>query len=118
MTGFEEFCADVREAAGRHRSGGVPPRVECRDHDMLRAFGAGASPLARARDGLEEVAEFARTSAEHHPYWGLLYSCSEAAYAVLERWDGTLTDDELAGIEWEAKRLARAASELRRAGRG
>jgi len=33
--------------------------------------------LARARNGLNDMRELAYTTAEHHPYWNLLYNCSE-----------------------------------------
>jgi len=46
-------------------------------------------------DIVDKMAELSYTTAEHHPYWKLLYSCAEISKTTLEKWNSELTSDEL-----------------------
>ena len=54
---------------------------------------------------VDKMAELSYTTAEHHPYWKLLYSCAEISKTTLEKWDSELTSDELDEILWHVKEL-------------
>ncbi len=75
------------------------------DSNIVRIYGERSDGLALAKTGLEEVEELALTTAEHHPYWGLLYNGSQILKIVLEKWNGTLTDDEIIQIKWHADEI-------------
>ena len=42
--------------------------------NMIRIFGEKTDSVSRAKNSLEDVVELANTTAEHHPYWALLYN--------------------------------------------
>ena len=75
------------------------------DSDTIKIYGERSSAIQRAKVGLDEVAELAYSTAEHHPYWNLLYSGSQILKAVLEKWNETLTEQELEEIIWYADEI-------------
>ena len=75
------------------------------DSDTIKIYGEKASALQRAKIGLEEAAELAYSTAEHHPYWNLLYNGSQILKTILEKWNETLTDEDLKEISWYADEI-------------
>ena len=69
--------------------------------------------LARAQNGLNDVTELAYTTAEHHPYWNLVYNCSEIASSVLEKWKDSLSTEDLSDIEWAIKELNQSLEKIK-----
>ena len=70
------------------------------ESDIIRIYGEKSSGLTLAKTGLEEIEELALTTAEHHPYWGLLYNGSQILKIVLEKWNDAITEDEKKQILW------------------
>jgi hypothetical protein len=75
------------------------------DSDTIKIYGEKATVLQQAKIGLEEVAELAYSTAEHHPYWNLLYNGSQILKTILEKWNETLTEEELKEIAWYADEI-------------
>lgn len=75
------------------------------DSNVVRIYGERSDALARAKTGLEEVAELAYDTAEHHPYWNLLYNGSQILKVILDKWNDTLTEEELGEIKWYADKI-------------
>ena len=63
-------------------------------------------------DLVDKMAELSYTTAEHHPYWKLVYSCVEISKIVLERWDDELTKEDLSEIRWIISELENSCSKL------
>ena len=83
------------------------------DENIIRIFGENISSLSKAKVGLEDVSELAYTTAEHHPYWGLLYHCSQISKLALEKWNDNLTNEELDEITWSIKELKNVCDKLK-----
>ena len=81
--------------------------------NIIRIFGDGADSVSRAKNGLEEVMELSYTIAEHHPYWGLLYNCSQISKSVLEKWNDELTEEDLSEIRWMISELENSCNKLK-----
>lgn len=75
------------------------------DSNVIKIYGERSDALARAKTGLEEVAELAYDTAEHHPYWNLLYNGSQILKVVLDKWSDALTEEELGEIKWYADKI-------------
>jgi hypothetical protein len=75
------------------------------DSNTIKIYGERSEALERAKGGLEEIAELAYSTAEHHPYWNLLYNGSQILKIVLEKWSDTLTEEELKEINWYADEI-------------
>ncbi len=112
---YRAFYHELIGLVRRHAESGIALRVK---HDaenrIIRLTGPEATPRARAASGLEDVAELAQSTAEHHPYWGLLYHSSEVADAVLRSWDGALTADQVADIRWSMREIESVLDRLAR----
>jgi len=63
-------------------------------------------------DLVDKMAELSYTTAEHHPYWKLLYSCVEISKIVLEKWDDELAKEDLDEIRWIISELENSYSKL------
>lgn len=114
MTDFENFYDDLLELAKKYEQQNVPLKIENDlENDIVKIFGEKIASLARARNGLIDVSELAYTTAEHHPYWNLLYNCSEIASSVLEKWKESLSADDLSDIDWAIKELNQSLEKIK-----
>lgn len=83
------------------------------ESNLIRIFGERASSLSRAKNGLADAAELAYTTAEHHPYWGLLYHCTQISKISLDKWDSEISKEELDEIEWSIDELKNMCKKLK-----
>ena len=81
--------------------------------NMVRIFGESIDSVSRAKNGLEDVVELAYATAEHHPYWALLYNCSQISKSILEKWDDELTKEDLDEIRWMISELENSCNKLK-----
>ena len=81
--------------------------------NIIRIFGENADSVSRAKSGLEDVVELAYATAEHHPYWALLYNTSLISKAVLEKWSDDLTEEDLSEIRWMISELENSCNKLK-----
>jgi pterin-4a-carbinolamine dehydratase len=70
--------------------------------------------LQRAISGLQEVSELAYATAEHHPYWGIVYHAVEVSKITLEKWNDELTNDELSELLWRIEEIKGMLERLQR----
>jgi pterin-4a-carbinolamine dehydratase len=114
MTTFEEFYRALDELIKEHARKGTMLKVESDlQSDIIRIFGENMSALARAKNGLNDVAELAHTTAEHHPYWNLLYNACQISEKALEKWNSELTKEELDDMLWSIAELRNNCERLK-----
>ncbi len=114
MENFENFYHDLLDLAKKYETKNIPLKVEKDlENDIVKIFGERITSLARAKNGLNDVTELSYTTAEHHPYWNLLYNCSEIATSVLEKWKDSLSDEDLSDIEWAIKELTQSLEKIK-----
>lgn len=114
MENFENFYHDLLDLAKKYEAKNIPLKVEKDlENDIVKIFGEKITSLARAKNGLNDVAELSYATAEHHPYWNLLYNCSEIATSVLEKWRDSLSDEDLSDIEWAIKELTQTLEKIK-----
>ena len=80
--------------------------------NIIRIFGENADSVSRAKSGLEDAVELAYATAEHHPYWVLLYNSSLISKAVLEKWNENLSKEDLSEIQWMVSELQNSCDKL------
>ena len=113
MTSFDAFYNDLLELVNKHEKNNTPLKVEKDlETDIVKIFGENVTALARAKNGLNDVTELAYATAEHHPYWNLLYNCSEIANIVLENWKSELSKKDASDIEWSIKELKQSLEKI------
>ena len=70
-------------------------------------------PVSRAERALYDIQELADSTAEHHPYWVLLYNCSQISKLILEKWSDDLTEEDLNEIHWMVSELENSCKKLK-----
>ena len=83
------------------------------DANIVKIYGEKIDSISRAKTGLEDLAELAYTTAEHHPYWSLIYHSSQISKITLDKWDEDLTKEELDEIEWSVDELKNNCKRLK-----
>lgn len=113
MASFDDFYNDLLKLASKHKKNNTPLKVEKDlETNIVKVFGEGATALARSKNGLNDVTELAYATAEHHPYWNLLYNCSEIANIVLDKWKSELSKKDTDDIEWSIKELKQSLEKI------
>lgn len=113
MTNFETFYNELLEFISAHEKNHVLLKTEKDPNsDIVKIFGENMSALSRAKNGLTEISELSYTTAEHHPYWNLLYNLSEMTHTVLEKWDEKLTTKDISDIKWAIKEINQTIEKL------
>ena len=108
MTGktFSDFYNSLIELVKSYENENTMLKVEeDLESNIIRIFGEKIESLSRAKNGIEDVAELAYTTAEHHPYWALLYHCTQIGKISLEKWNDELTKEELDEVEIQNKEM-------------
>ena len=82
------------------------------DYDIVKIFGEKIDSVIRAKTGLDDVLELAYTTAEHHPYWAILYNCAEISKSLLEKWHDDISKDDLDEIKWHLKEIENSCKNL------
>ena len=113
MTSFDAFYNDLLALVNKHEKNNTPLKVEKDlETNIVKIFGENITALARAKNGLNDVTELAYATAEHHPYWNLLYNCSEITNTVLEKWKSELSKKDISDIEWSIKELKQSLEKI------
>lgn len=79
-----------------------------RDAGIVKIYTEKSDALKKASSGLAEILELAYTTAEHHPYWGMLYHATEISKILLEKWEGDLSQDNRSEIGWRCDEIRSA----------
>ncbi len=113
MTSFDAFYNDLLELVNKHEKNNTPLKVEKDlETNIVKIFGENITALTRAKNGLNDVTELAYATAEHHPYWNLLYNCSEITNTILEKWKSELSKKDISDIEWSIKELKQSLEKI------
>lgn len=114
MTGFEDFLVDLEKLVEKYKVANTMIKVESDfENDIIKIFGEKITPIARAKNGIEEVRELAYTTAEHHPYWNILYSSSEIISILLTKWNKKVSKREIDDIEWAIQEINQTLEKIK-----
>lgn len=111
---FSNFYNSLLELVESYKNKKIMLKIEeDLESNIIRIFGENIDSISRAKNGMEDVAELAYTTAEHHPYWALLYHCTQIGKISLDKWNDHLSKEELDEIEWSLKELQNTCKKLR-----
>jgi len=114
MSEFEEFFRELQKLAEKYGKNNTMLKIEPNfDDNIIKIFGEKITALARAKSGIMEVTELSYTTAEHHPYWNILYNGSEIITTVLEKWEDKLSKQETEDIEWALKEITQTLNKIK-----
>ena len=113
MSSFKLFFEELLVLLEKYEKKQVMIKVESEpDYEFIKIFGEKIDSILRAKTGLNDVSELAYTTAEHHPYWALLYNCSEISKTLLEKWNDKITFEEMNEIKWHIKEIENSCKKL------
>ena len=75
------------------------------DDEILKIYSNNCSLLHRTKSAASEILDMSYSSAEHHPYWMLLYNASEIVKSVLDAWDSKLSNDQISEFNWRLEEM-------------
>lgn len=111
---FSNFYKSLLELVKSYEKQNTMLKVEENlDSHIIRIYGEKTDSLSKAKNGMEDVAQLAYTVAEHHPYWGLLYNCTQIGKTTLDKWNDDFSEEELDEIEWSIAELKNTCKKLR-----
>jgi hypothetical protein len=111
---FSDFYESLLELVKLYEDQNTMIKVEENlESNIIRIHGEKTDSLSRAKNGIDDVVELAYTVAEHHPYWGLLYNCTQIGKTALDNWDDNLSKEELDEIDWSIDELKNACKKLK-----
>jgi len=114
MASFEDFYNDLANLVEKYEKSNTPLKLEQDlDNGIIKIFGEKITALARAKNGLNDVVELAYTTAEHHPYWNVLYNSSEIANTILEKWTDEISKEDVDDMEWAIKEIAQTLEKIK-----
>jgi hypothetical protein len=112
---MEKVLEEVRKLTDTLQKQGITVKVRSdNEAGMIRIYGESSDMLKRAISGLQEVSELAYTTAEHHPYWGIIYHATEISRITLEKWNGELDKNELSELLWRIEEIKGMLQRLQR----
>ena len=115
MSSIDRVLERVRPALEELEKEGISTKVGVdRDAGIIRIYGEGSDYIRRASSGLAEMLELAYTTAEHHPYWAVLYHAAEISKVTLEKWESDLTADQISEMSWRCDEIKAALERLAR----
>ena len=113
MTSFKSFFEELLVLVEKYEKKQVMIKIENEpDYEFIKIFGEKIDSILRAKTGLNDVSELAYTTAEHHPYWAVLYNCTEITKTMLEKWHDEITPDQLDEIKWNLKEIQNSISNI------
>jgi hypothetical protein len=113
MSSIDRVLESIKPALEELQKKNISTRVGVdRDAGIIRIYGEGSDYIRRATSGLSEMLELAYTTAEHHPYWLLLYHATEVCKAVLDKWESELSADQLSEMSWRCDEIKMALDKL------
>lgn len=106
MSDFAEFHNELLELVKKYEKKNTQLKVEeDLESDFVKIFGEKISSLSKAKRGLDDVLELSYATAEHHPYWNLLFSSSQICQTILEKWNDDLSSEDIDEINWNIREL-------------
>ncbi len=114
MDEFEKFYRKLVDLAEKFEKSGLLLKIEWDlDNSIIKIFGEKTTSLTRAQSGLGDISELAYATSEHHPYWNLLYNNSEITSTVLDKWQSSLSEEDLDDIDWAIQKINRVLEKIR-----
>jgi len=111
---FSEFYKSLLELSKSYAEKNICMKINFdEESDLVKIFGEKITAISKAKNGLDDVIELSYSTAEHHPFWNLLYQCSEISKTILDKWNSELTRNELDEIQWSIDELKNTCDKLK-----
>ena len=83
-----------------------------KESGFIGIYTSNTSLLKRAKNGLNEISELSYSTAEHHPYWNIIYNTSEIAKTTLDNWNENFSLDQIQEMLWRNDEIKNTLNRL------
>jgi hypothetical protein len=83
------------------------------ERGVIKIYDQDSDSLKRAISGLYDVLELSYATAEHHPYWTMLYNATEILKTILDKWKSDFCQDEIDDMVWRVDELKTALNKVK-----
>jgi len=83
-----------------------------KDSGYVGLYTSNTTILKRAKNGIKELLELSYSTAEHHPYWNIIYNTSEIAKTTLDNWDENISHDQIKEMLWRNEEIKNILNRL------
>ncbi|HET7643536.1 MAG TPA: hypothetical protein VFK40_08510 [Nitrososphaeraceae archaeon] len=83
-----------------------------KDSGYVGLYTSNTTILKRAKISLKELLELSYSTAEHHPYWNIIYNTSEIAKTTLDNWDENISHDQIKEMLWRNEEIKNILNRL------
>ena len=110
---FQSFYEELKLLVEKFEKKQLQIKIESDlDYDSVKLFREKMDSVIRAKLGVEDAAELAYTTAEHHPYWAVLYNFTEITKTILDKWKDEVTSEQLEEMKWNLKEIQNTISNI------
>jgi hypothetical protein len=82
------------------------------DSGIIKIYTQDTDILKRASSGLFDLLELSYSTAEHHPYWAILYNATEILKTILDKWQLDFNKDEIIDMSWRIDEMKSALHKI------
>jgi hypothetical protein len=83
-----------------------------KESGFIGIYTSNISILKKAKNGLNEILELSYSTAEHHPYWNIIYNTAEIARAILDTWNENFSLDQIQEMIWRNDEIKNTLNRL------
>ena len=88
------------------KNDGIDVKIKMeKESGFLGIYTSNFNMLGNAKNGLKDILELSYTTAEHHPYWNMLYNASEIINTILGSWNIDFSDDQIKEMVWRSNEI-------------
>lgn len=83
-----------------------------KEYGFIGIYTSNTSILKKAKNGLNEILELSYSTAEHHPYWNIIYNTAEIARVILNTWNENFSLDQIQEMLWRNDEIKNTLNRL------
>ena len=83
-----------------------------KESGFIGIYPSNTSILKKATNGLNEILELSYSTAEHHPYWNIIYNTAEIARVILDTWNENFSLDQIQEMLWRNDEIKNTLNRL------
>ena len=98
---YNKICNAIRSVIADLKEEGIDINTKFdKESGFIGIYTSNTSILKKAKNGLNEILELSYSTAEHHPYWNIIYNTSEIAKTTLDTWNENFSLDQIQEMLW------------------
>ena len=83
-----------------------------KESGFIGIYISNTSILKRAKNGVNEILELSYSTAEHHPYWNIIYNTAEITRVILDTWNENFSLDQIQEMLWRNDEIKNTLNRL------